>query len=70
MYYNLNLAGKNRCVCLVALQFIHNPYVKLTNVIHISILTEKKFPYVIHSYDIWGGAKNLGNKLIEVIFLR
>uniref|UniRef100_A0A8C3I818 Uncharacterized protein n=1 Tax=Chrysemys picta bellii TaxID=8478 RepID=A0A8C3I818_CHRPI len=31
----------------------------------ISALITKKFPCVIHSYDIWGGAKNLGNKLIE-----
>ncbi|CAM4558290.1 unnamed protein product [Lepidochelys olivacea] len=31
----------------------------------ISALITKKFPCVIHSYDIWGGAKNLGHKLIE-----
>ncbi|XP_044878005.1 uncharacterized protein LOC123373205 isoform X2 [Mauremys mutica] len=31
----------------------------------ISALITKKFPCIIHSYDIWCGAKNLGNKLIE-----
>ncbi|XP_074809367.1 uncharacterized protein LOC141987683 isoform X2 [Natator depressus] len=29
------------------------------------VIMAKKFPCVIHSYDIWGGAKNLGHKLIE-----
>uniref|UniRef100_A0A8D0L586 Uncharacterized protein n=1 Tax=Sphenodon punctatus TaxID=8508 RepID=A0A8D0L586_SPHPU len=36
----------------------------------ISTLIEKKFPCVIHSYDIWGGAKDLGNKLIEASKLK
>ncbi|XP_074927189.1 uncharacterized protein LOC142047532 [Chelonoidis abingdonii] len=31
----------------------------------ISALITKKFPCIIHSYDIWGDAKNLENKLIE-----
>ena len=47
---------------------IHSFWVLLSPQVvnNMYVLTEKDFPNIKHSYDIWHGSKNLGKKLIKV----
>ncbi|XP_041369860.1 uncharacterized protein LOC121383828 [Gigantopelta aegis] len=45
---------------------VRNLYI---NYVYITFLTEKQYPNIKHSYDMWHGSKNLGKKLAMVFNL-